>query len=120
MLSLIDSRTSVGWVRNTVAGCTGAAAVLPVVVTLGLLAYAPLGAAAPSVALSAAFLTAGVGGLVHASISRTSLPVSGLSSPSALTLAALVTHLVADPRLWIGSATGALLVMVLRARRDAD
>ena len=29
-------------------------------------------------------------------------------------------QLVADPRLWIGSATGALLVMVLRARRDAD
>lgn len=28
-------------------------------------------------------------------------------------------QLVADPRLWIGSATGALLVMVLRARRDA-
>ena len=62
MLSLIDSRTSVGWVRNTVAGCTGAAAVLPVVVTLGLLAYAPLGAAAPLVALSAVFFTAGVGG----------------------------------------------------------
>lgn len=115
MLSLIDSRTSVGWVRNTVAGCTGAAAVLPVVVTLGLLAYAPLGAAAPSVALSAAFLTAGVGGLVHASISRTSLPVSGLSSPSALTLAALVTHLVADPRLAPGGAAGVPMLVALCA-----
>jgi MFS superfamily sulfate permease-like transporter len=115
MLSLIDGRTSASWVRETAAGCTGAAAVLPVVVTLGLLAYAPLGAAAPSAALPAAFLTAGIGGLVHASVSRTSLPVSGLSSPSALTLAALVTQLVADPRLAPGGAAGVPMLVALCA-----
>lgn len=110
---LIDGRSSAGWVSDTLAGCTGAAAVLPVVVTLGLLAYAPLGTAAPSVALPAAFLTASIGSLVHASISRTSLPVSGLSSPTALTLAALASQLAADPQLAPGGAAGVPMLVAL-------
>lgn len=94
------------WLRETLAGCTGALTVLPVVLTLGLLAYSPLGAAAPQVALLAAFVTAGIGGLVHAALSRTALPVSGLSSATALTLAPLVAQLLADPRLAPGAAAG--------------
>jgi len=99
-------RTGLGLIRETLAGCTGALTVLPVVLTLGLLAFSPLGVAAPQVALLAAFITAGLGGLVHAALSRTSLPVSGLSSATALTLAALVARLLADPPLPATTSAG--------------
>lgn len=101
------------WIRETFAGCTGAFAVLPVVVTLGLLAFAPLGARAPQVALFAAFVTAGIGGLVHALLSRTSLPVTGPSSATALTLAALVAQLMTDPRLSPSTAPGLQALVAL-------
>jgi sulfate permease, SulP family len=94
-----DDRREARWIREIVAGCTGAVTVLPVVLTLGLITFSPLGAAAPPVALLAAFVTAGIGGLVHAVLSRTSLPVAGPSSPTALTLAALAAQLVLDPNL---------------------
>ena len=42
-----DGQTSPGWARELLAGCTGALTVLPVLVTLGVLAFSPLGAAAP-------------------------------------------------------------------------
>lgn len=101
-----NGRTGPGWIRETLAGCTGALTVLPVVLTLGLLTFAPLGASAPQVALFAAFMTAGIGALVHAWLSRTSLPTAGPSSATALTLAALIAQLVADPRLTPATAAG--------------
>ena len=101
-----DGRTGPGWIRETFAGCTGALTVLPALLTLGLLAFSPLRAAATQVALLAAFVTAGIGGLVHATLSRTSLPVSGPSSATAVTLAPLVAQLMLDPRLAPGTAAG--------------
>ena len=95
----VDATKNRGWIRETLAGCTGALAVLPLVLTIPLLAFAALGAAAPPVALLAAFVTASIGGLVHALLSRTSLPVAGPSSATALTLATLVAQLVTDPLL---------------------
>lgn len=108
-------RTGLGWMRETFAGCTAALTVLPVVLTIGLLAFSPLGADAARVALSAVLVTAGMGGLIHAALSRTSLPVSGPSSATALTLAALVTQLVADPRLAPGAGAGVDGVVALCA-----
>jgi SulP family sulfate permease len=87
--------TAPSWTREALAGTSGAMAVLPMVLTLGLLACAPLGAAAAQVGVLAAFVTAGVGALVHAALSRMQMPASGPSSATALTLASLVTHLVA-------------------------
>jgi len=101
-----NGRTGLGLTRETLAGCIGALTVLPVVLTLGLLAFSPLGVAAPQVALLAAFITAGLGGLMHAALSRTSLPVSGLSSATSLTLAALVSRLLADPQLPATTSAG--------------
>ena len=83
-----DGRTSPSWTREILAGCTGALTVLPVLVTLGVLAFSPLGTAAPQVAVLAAFVTSGIGGLVHAVLSRTAMPASGPASATALTLAA--------------------------------
>lgn len=94
-----DARTGAGWLRETIAGFAGGLATLPVILTLGLLAFSSLGVLAPPVGLLAAFVTACVGGGLHALFSRTSMPASGPSSPTALTLAALVAQLVADPRL---------------------
>lgn len=114
-----DGRTGPDWsgrpglLNETVAGCSGALTVLPVVLTLGLLAFSPLGAAAPAVGLLAAFVTAGIGGLVYASLSRTSLPMSGPSSATALTLAALVAQLIADPQLKPATAAGVQGIVAL-------
>lgn len=101
-----NGRTGPRWIRETFAGCTGALTALPIVVTLGLLAFAPLGSSASQVALFAAFVTAGIGGLIHASFSRTSLPVTGPSSATALTLVALVAQLATDPLLSPAAAHG--------------
>ena len=101
------------WLRETLAGCGGALAVLPVVLTLGLLAFAPMGAAALPTGILAAFVTVGIGGLLHASLSGTRLPVSGPSSATALTLAALVAQLVADPRLAPTTAAGVQGIVAL-------
>ena len=53
-----DGQTSPGWAREILAACTGALTVLPVLVTLGVLAFSPLGAAAPQAAVMAAFVVA--------------------------------------------------------------
>lgn len=102
-----DDRAVAGWPRQALAGSAGALALLPVVLTLGLLAFAALGQAAPQVGVYAAFVTAGIGGLLYAAFSHTHLPVSGPTSATALTLATLVVQLAADPSLAPSGGTGA-------------
>jgi SulP family sulfate permease len=106
------ARTAPGWLQETIAGCSGALATLPVVLTLGLLAFSSLGVLAPPVGLLAAFVTSCVGGGLHALFSRTSMPASGPSSPTALTLAALVAQLMADPHLPL-TPTGVQAIVAL-------
>ncbi len=101
-----DSRTSPGWAREMLAGCTGALAAVPVVLTVGTLAFWPLGPMAPQAALVAAFATASLGSLVHGMLSRTRLPGAGPSSATALTMASLVAQLLVDPQLAPGQAGG--------------
>jgi CRP-like cAMP-binding protein/anti-anti-sigma regulatory factor len=101
------------WLKEALAGCTGALAVLPVVLTLGLLAFSPLGAAAMAVGMLASFVASTIGGGVHATLSGTRLPVSGPTSATALTLAFLVAHLVADPRLAADAVMGLPAVVAL-------
>ena len=92
-------RTGPGRFREALAGCIGALAVVPVVLTVGTLAFWPLGALAPQAALVAAFATASLGSLAHGLFSRTRLPAAGPSSATALTMASLVTQLLTDTRL---------------------
>jgi sulfate permease, SulP family len=91
------------------AGVIGSLAVLAVVLTLGLLAFAPLGAAAPSTGLNAAFITAVIGGLIYALAGRSAMPASGPSSATALILAALVLELATAT----GSAGGTRVSVVV-------
>jgi MFS superfamily sulfate permease-like transporter len=75
-------------------GTLGTLAVLAVPLSLGLLAFAPLGVAAPGVGLQATLITTAFGGLLYALLGRAALPAAGPSSATALILAALVLQLV--------------------------
>jgi MFS superfamily sulfate permease-like transporter len=98
--------------RSLGAGAVGALATLAVVLTLGLLAYAPLGAMAAEAGIPAAFVATIVGSLVLAAASGCSMPLAAPSSATALTLAALVAHLVADPQLAALTSAADPLVVV--------
>ena len=108
-----DGRARAHWAREALAGGAGALAMVPVVLTLGLLTFSALGAAAPQVGLLAAFVTASLGSMVHATLSRAGLPATSPSSATALTLAALVTQLVADPQLAPATAAGVQGIVAL-------
>ncbi len=87
------------WWRETMAGSVGSIAVLAMVMTLGVLALAPLGAAGVPAGLQAGLVTAALGGLVYALLGRSVLPAAGPSSATALLLASLILTLRADPAL---------------------
>ena len=95
------------------AGLVDAFTVLALVLTLGLLAYAPMGAQAASLGIIAAFASVIAGSLVFALWSGAATPVAGPSSATALMLAALVATLARDPALDIGAADGVLAVVAV-------
>ncbi len=87
---------SARWATESLGGATGALVVLAVVVTLGLLGFAPLGPGLAAHGVAAALATAGVGGVVFALARREGLPVSGPSSATTLIFAGLLTQLAGD------------------------
>lgn len=95
------------------AGGVGSITSLAVILTLGVLAYAPLGASAPEVGIPAAFNAAVLGGLTMALLGRSVLPTAGPSSATALIFAALVVRLIADPQLSIAHPRDVALVVAL-------
>jgi SulP family sulfate permease len=95
------------WPIELLAGISAAIALLAVVVTLGLLAYAPLGLTRAPLGVTASLVTAGVGGLVFALVGGRGLPVSGPSSATALIFAGLLAHLARDPQ-WQADPAGML------------
>ncbi|HSM22519.1 MAG TPA: SulP family inorganic anion transporter, partial [Rubrivivax sp.] len=101
------------WTRELTAGTVGSLSVLAVVLTLGLLAFAPFGLQAASVGLPAAFVTAALGGVVYGLLGRSGLPVAGPSSATALILSGLVASLAADPRLAPSGAAGVAAIVAL-------
>ena len=98
LATLTVDRHKARWSTEILGGCTGAVVMLAVVLTLGLLAFAPLGSAAASMGISAAFVSAAVGGLVFVLLARSALPMAGPSSATALIFAGLVAQLVRDPQ----------------------
>ena len=69
------------------------------ILTLGLLAFVPLGADDAMVGIRASFATVIIGGLLFALLGRSAMPVGGPSSATAIILAGLVAKLVADPQI---------------------
>ncbi|MDO8419206.1 MAG: SulP family inorganic anion transporter [Rubrivivax sp.] len=99
--------------RELLAGAVGSLSVLAVPLTLGLLAFASLGAAAVEVGVPAAFVAVALGGIVYAVSSRCAMPAAGPSSATALILAGLVAHGAAGPSPVPGSALGVADILVL-------
>ena len=77
------------------AGAVGALSSVAIVITLGVLALAPLGAATAGV--TASFLAVTVSAAVYALAGRSLLPVGGPTSALAVIVAALVARLAASP-----------------------
>jgi SulP family sulfate permease len=86
------------WMREIGAGAAGAITVAAVPITLGVLVYAPLGAAAGPLGIPAAFWSVAIAGVVALCISNARMPAIGPTSATALPLAALVAQIAADPR----------------------
>lgn len=98
------------WAREWLAGTTGAVVMLAVVLTIGLIGVAPLGAAATSQGVVGAFVAAALGGLVFALISRSAMPVAGPSSATALIYAAALAPLLGDPAVRAGADLSLIFV----------
>ena len=97
------------------AGAVSALAALAIVLTLGLLAFAPLGAAAMHVGIAAAFASVIAGGLVYALLGSAAAPAGGPSSATALILGGLVAQLAHDPLLDVGSGSGLAALVTVAA-----
>ena len=92
--------------RATLAGGVNALASLAIILTLGLVAFAPLGADAARVGIAASFATVIAGSLVYAWRGSVVVPVGGPSSATALILAGLVAQLAHDSALNLATASG--------------
>lgn len=88
------------------AGTSNALASLALVLTLGLLAYAPLGVQAVQLGIAASFATVIAAGVAYALRSQVAVPTGGPSSATALILAGLVAQLVQDPALQVSDPAG--------------
>ncbi len=87
------------WWREWLGGSLGSIAVIGLVLSIGLLATAPLGTEGAAAGVRAGLLTAVAGGAAYAWLGRAALPAAGPSSATALLLAALLLQLQTDPAL---------------------
>ncbi len=86
-------------VREIGAGAMAAVVTLAGVLTLGLLAYASLGATATQIGLPAAFIGVALGGLTVALVARSAMPTAGLSSATTLIFASAVAQFASDSQI---------------------
>ena len=84
------------WLKEILAGAVASIATLAVVLTLGLVGFAPLGGQASSLGITAAFVSVVLGGVAYALLGRSAMPVGGPSSATALIFASLAAQLVGD------------------------
>lgn len=99
------------WPAEILGGTIGSVVMLAVVVTIGLLGYAPLGEAAAPRGLAAAFIAVTLGGVLFALFGRGAMPVAGPSSATALIFAGAIGPLVHDPAVTAAGASGVALVL---------
>lgn len=99
---------------RSLSGAVVALETVAIVLTLGLLAFAPLGALAP-LGIAAAFAAVIMGGLVYALLGSAASPSAGPTSATALILAGLVAQLVQDPRFDLHSTQGLATLLAVAA-----
>lgn len=117
MDAAVGKRQTLGMLRQTTHGFAGvmvALATLAIVLSLGLLAFAPLGELA-QLGVAAAFSGVIAGGLVYAMLGSSASPSAGPTSPTALILAGLVAQLVRDPQFNPGSTEGITVLLAVIA-----
>jgi hypothetical protein len=96
------------------SGALAALETVAIVLTLGLLAFAPLGAAA-SMGIAASFAAVIAGGLVYAMLGSAASPSAGPSSATSLILAGLVAQLVRDPLFHLETVQGLATLLAVVA-----
>lgn len=101
-------------ISRNFSGAVVALETVAIVLTLGLLAFAPLGAYAP-LGIAAAFSAVIAGGLVYALLGSVASPSAGPTSATALILAGLVAQLVRDARFDLHSAHGLAMLLAMVA-----
>ncbi|HUG26260.1 SulP family inorganic anion transporter [Piscinibacter sp.] len=104
-------RSRAPWPAEVAGGVVGSVVMIAVVLTIGLLGYAPLGKAAAPLGLAAAFVSATVGGLVLAFFGRSAMPAAGPSSATALIFAGAMAPLMRDPAVQAAGPSGVALVL---------
>lgn len=85
------------WKSEGLPGLATAAALLPLMLTLGLIVFSATGTPATQLGLTAAMTAFVIGGLVMITASRAQIPAAAPSAPTSLILGALVARLVQDP-----------------------
>ncbi len=85
------------WKTEALSGLATAAALLPLMLTLGLIVFSATGARATQLGLTAAMTAFVIGGLVMIAAGRAQIPAAAPSAPTSLILGALVARLVQDP-----------------------
>lgn len=101
-------------VFRRLSGAVVALETVAIVLTLGLLAFAPLGALAP-IGIAAAFAAVIAGGLVYALLGSAASPSAGPTSATALILAGLVAQLAQDARFDLQSPQGLATLLAVVA-----
>lgn len=97
--------------RDAVSGIVAAVATVAVPLTLGLLAFAPLGQGAAQVGIPAAFIAASLGALVFAWRAVSAMPTAAVSSATALVVTNLVAALARDPAVDATQAAGVAVIV---------
>ncbi len=99
--------------RALLGGAVGAVASVALVITLGVLAFAPAGPAGAAVGITASFLGVVVSATVFALLSGARMPAGGPTSATTLLLATLVAQLAASPAGPVDAADPALTLAAI-------
>ena len=101
--------------RELRAGIAGMLISLAPALTMGLLAFAPLGPQAAALGIPASLISSAVGGAVFAWLARGPMAAAGPSAAPALMLGTLVAGIAADPAFSVSDPAAVLLLLALVA-----
>ena len=101
--------------QDLLSGSGNALSTLALVLSVGMLAFAPLGMQAAPIGIAAGFAGVVVGGLVYMVLSSTAARLGGPSSATALILAGLLAQVLGDPALELSTAQGLSALIALSA-----
>lgn len=84
------------WTSEATAGVVASIVMLAVVLTIGMVGFAPLGPQAAALGVSASFVAVSVGGLLFALRGASPMPIAGPSSATAIIFGSALLPLIGD------------------------